>query len=178
MTASRQALRPAPRIRMSRSGPVLVGHGGLQPDNEPHGVGFLGRRSATRSRSRFWHATCCLVALSATGCFYVKPIRDPVVNLPPDIQFPLEQPSPVIVQDNRFVVAVYATDPEDDTIFFEWPDLTGVDYTEEVYQSGDLWVSRVEVLDAAALRSDLLRAFVLDGRRENLVTVTWQVVEP
>lgn len=174
MTPLRAASPRAPRIRMSRSpqGPAASGGGDQGDDAVPTGL------AGPRRTRRIWHAACYSMALATSGCFYVKPIRDPVVNLPPVIQFPLEDPAPVVVQDNGFVVAVYATDPEDDTVFFEWPDLTGVDYTEEVYQSGDLWVSRVEVLDADALRSDLLRAFVFDGRRENLVTVTWQVVDP
>ena len=122
-----------------------------------------------------WHAAC-LTTLPA--CFYVKPLPEVEVNEPPDILEPELDPQPVELRRDTLVLSVIAADPEAEAVFCAWPDLDNVDADITRTPSGDVWVCRAEILEPDALESDIVRALVFDGHRDNVVTVRWQVVSP
>lgn len=121
-----------------------------------------------------WYVGC----MGLSGCFYVKPLPEITVNQPPEIVSPITQPQPVRVLDNRVVFSIRATDPEDDPIYFEWPDLDDVPYDLQIIDSGPIRVCRVEVLDASRLPTDMVEAIVVDDDPANLVRVVFDVVFP
>lgn len=116
--------------------------------------------------------------LSLTGCFYVKDIPDVLINLPPQIIEPEDDPREVVVRGDTVVLTVIATDPEGDPLSFEWPDLDNVPYDLNVSETGDLTVCRVEILDVNALNRDLIRVLVTDGVRDNIVRARFLLVDP
>lgn len=123
-----------------------------------------------------WYAACTVLV---PGCFYVKPLPQVVVNEAPDILEPTSDPQPIEVRSDTLVLAVIAADPEDETVFCEWPDLENIESTQDRYPSGDVWVCRAEITDLSALDDgDIVRALVFDGHHDNVVTVRWEVIVP
>jgi hypothetical protein len=112
--------------------------------------------------------------MSFPGCFYIKPIRQPMINNPPEIVEPTSNPATKLVFGRQFTLQVYATDPDGDDLWFEWPDLVDVDHTPIRYAEGDLWVGGATVNDLAALPGTRIRALVHDGHG-NVVTVNWDL---
>jgi hypothetical protein len=126
-------------------------------------------------RFRAWHAAC--LALLA-GCFYVKKIPEIDVNEPPVILSPADNPHTVPVTGDTVVLVVRATDPDDDDLTFEWPELDDVTFTQDVQKVGDFWFARIEILELDRLPSDAVTCLVLDGNRENVVTVVFELEFP
>lgn len=112
------------------------------------------------------------------GCFYVKPIPSVDVNQPPVIIEPTEDPREVVVRGDTVVLTIIASDPDGDVLDFEWPDLANATYNIDVSVTGELTVCRVEILDLDALDRDLVRALVTDGDRDNVVPVSFVLVDP
>lgn len=146
-------------IRMSRSdrGPCTLPRAHLRP------IGIV----------CLWHVVCSL-----GGCFYVKPIPPIDVNDPPVIVEPDEEPRVVVANGEVVVLTVIAYDPEGATVDFEWPDLDNASFDIDVYWRGELRVCRVEILNPEAVIGRRVRALVFDGDRDNVVTISFDVVAP
>jgi hypothetical protein len=122
-----------------------------------------------------------MVAFSSlTGCFYVKPIPPPVFNDPPEVRNPSANPVSVRVSGNRVTLQVTASDPEGETIYFEWFDLEDVEVIDDdVFPHGALWTSRVTIVDATPLRDQpSVRVLVHDGHYNNEASVVFNLVFP
>jgi len=133
------------------------------------------RLSGTR---HWWHGVCLALWCAQPGCFYVKPIPDVDVNQPPIIIEPTEEPREVVVRGDTVVLTIIASDPDGDVLDFEWPDLANATYNIDVSVTGELTVCRVEILDLDELDRDLVRALVTDGDRDNVVLVSFVLVDP
>lgn len=127
---------------------------------------------------RRWHALCFALWGSQAACFYVKPIPSVDVNQPPIIIEPDEDPKEVVVRGDSVVLTIIASDPDGDVLDFEWPDLANTTYNIDVSVTGELTVCRVEILDLDDLDRDLVRALVTDGDRDNVVPVSFVLVDP
>lgn len=127
-----------------------------------------------------WIAGCIAAVSSLHGCFYVKPIPPPVFNDPPEIRNPATNPVSVRVSGNRVTLQVTASDPEGETIYFEWFDLEDVEVIDDdVFPHGALWTSRVTIVDATPLRDDpSVRVLVHDGHYNNEASVIFNLVFP
>ncbi len=106
------------------------------------------------------------------------PIPPIVVNEPPVIIEPDEDPKIVVATGDEAVFTVIAYDPEGSDVNFEWPDLDAVPHEIDLYWQGEVRVARVTLTQVAALRSPRVRAFVFDGDRDNVVTVRFEVEQP
>ena len=121
-----------------------------------------------------WLALC----MSTSGCFYLRPIREPMPNEPPVILEPETLPATKTVRTNAFTLVVIASDPEGSAVSFEWPDLVDVDHETTRFADGELWIGTARIHDATTLTTSSIRALVHDGDRDNLVTVRWDLVFP
>lgn len=101
-------------------------------------------------------------------------------NDPPEIRNPTTSPVSVRVSGNRVTLQVTASDPEGETIYFEWFDLEDVEVIDDdVFPHGALWTSRVTIVDATPLRDHpSVRVLVHDGHYNNEASVTFNLVFP
>lgn len=126
---------------------------------------------------RSWHVLCMVLCVPA--CFYVKPIRQPVPNLPPRIAFPTADPETAVIRQGEVRFRVGAEDPEGQPLYVEWPDLVALDDVRyERFSSGEIVIEQATVSEPSVLEGRIVRALVYDGRAANVVTVRWQVEAP
>lgn len=131
--------------------------------------------TAVRSRSPLWPATCMLLC---TGCFYVKPIKEPVVNVPPTIDHPIDAQQRVTVFADSVTLTVHARDIDSSEVTIDWPGLDQQTWTtRDQLKSGNKHVGVLEVRNPADWGVTNVVAHVHDDSN-NLITVDFELVYP
>lgn len=121
-----------------------------------------------------------VVAMAVGACFYVRPIPEVSRNLPPQIVVPEGGRLTVLPDAGATVLTVIATDPNDDALTCDWPDLAGLTVSFDVFDADAERVCQATLLapDELGGGRTAVRALVGDGEPDNTVTVTFTVERP
>jgi hypothetical protein len=115
------------------------------------------------------------------GCFYVKPIREPM-NRPPGILTPLDAFQQICIDEVRETFAIRAFDPEGDPLTFTFPaveDDEDMDYDFIPTPEGDgVILAQWIVYTPELLPEGEVTALVRDSEPQSVSLVTWDLTCP